>query len=79
MLCGSLDTFEIARMESLQEEYILNHPLEHFMSYRKPRKHRVKAQTDMASAKFSLRQMKPVNHGFSLKTMTTLIAANSDV
>jgi len=44
MLCGSLDTFEMARMEDLQEEYILNHPIEFFMSYRNPRKHKAKVQ-----------------------------------
>jgi hypothetical protein len=54
MLCGSLDTFEIARMEALQEEYILNHPIEFFMSYRDPRERKAKVQTDSTLAEFSL-------------------------
>jgi hypothetical protein len=69
MLCSSLDTFEIARMEELQEEYILDHPLEYFMSYRNPREHKAKVQKDSTPAEFSLRQMKAVSHGFSLKAL----------
>jgi hypothetical protein len=69
MLCNTLDGFEIARMEELQEEYVLNHPLEYFMSYRNPRKRKAKVQTDSTPAEFSLRQMKAINHGFSLKTL----------
>lgn len=68
MLCNSLDTFEIARMEELQEEYVLKHPLEYFMSYRDPRKTKVQP-VDSTSAEFSLRQMKAIDHGFSLKVL----------
>jgi len=58
MLCSSLDTSEmIAQMEGLQEEYILNHPIEFFMSYRTPR------QPDSTLAEFSL------SHEFSLKAL----------
>jgi len=58
MLCSSLDTSEmIAQMEGLQEEYILNHPIEFFMSYRTPR------QPDSTIAEFSLSQE------FSLKAL----------
>ena len=69
MLCSSLDTFEIARMEDLQEEYVLNHPLEYFMSYRDPRERKAKVQADSTPAEFSLRQMAAVSHGFSLKAL----------
>jgi hypothetical protein len=58
MLCYSLDTLEIARMECLQEEYVLNHPLENFMSYRDPRKRKIKVPTDSTPAEFSLKQMR---------------------
>lgn len=68
MLCNSLDTFEIARMMELQEEYILNHPLEYFMSYQDPRKPKAKV-TDSTPAEFSLRQMKAINNEFSLKAL----------
>lgn len=69
MLCNSLDTFEMARMEALQEEYMLNHPLEYFMSYRDPRKTETKQSVDSANAEFSLRNMKAINHEFSLRTL----------
>ena len=69
MLCGSLDTFEMARLDDLQEEYVLNHPLEHFMSYRDPRKTKAKVCADSMPAEFSLRQMKAVSHEFSLKAL----------
>ena len=69
MLCNSLDTFEMARLDDLQEEYMLNHPLEYFMSYRDPRKAKAKVRPDSTPAEFSLRQMKAVSHEFSLKAL----------
>lgn len=59
MLSRSLDVFEIARMEELQKQYIADHPLEYYMSYRmnETKSHNVK-------------KAKPLQ--FSLKTKTAI-------
>ena len=69
MLCNSLDTFELARMASLQEEYMENHALTYYASclVGGETKSEIVGDPDTSSQQFSLRTMTSV--GFSLRAM----------
>ena len=66
MLCNSLDTFELARMASLQEEYMENHALTYYVSCRVggETKSEIVGDPDTNPQRFSLKTMTSV--GFSL-------------
>ena len=66
MLCNFLDTFELARMASLQEEYMENHALIYYASCRVggETKSTEVGEADTSPQRFSLRTMTSV--GFSL-------------
>ena len=69
MLSQSLDTFELARMEALQEQYMAEHALTYYASCRTggETKSEEVGDADTSPQQFSLKTMTDV--GFSLRAM----------